>query len=112
MNSDNVMDALEFLEQDVKTYNSMSITGLNNLPFVLYDSVAAIMEAYAKYYHKTKITELNADSLFREVVMRCNIEFPQNEQDLKWFEETCDVKKSGDFFERVSARLINQGSEQ
>lgn len=64
------MEALEFLKQEVKTYNEMSITGLNNLPLVLYDSVAAAMETYAKYYHETEVKKLNIADVMRSLPLQ------------------------------------------
>ena len=42
--------------------------------------------------------------LLREVVMRTNIAFPENEQDLQWFEEKCDHRKT-DLMIRLSEIL-------
>ena len=44
-------------------------------------------------------------SLLRETTMRANLALPENDQDLKWFDETCDHKKSGDFMERLFDEL-------
>jgi len=40
-------------------------------------------------------------NLLRETLMRCRLSFPQDEQDIKWFEEGTDIAKSGNYFERV-----------
>lgn len=44
-------------------------------------------------------------SLLRETVMRCNLAFPEDEQDLKWFDEGLDIHKSGDFQNRLFKTL-------
>ena len=39
--------------------------------------------------------------LLRELTMRSQIAFPENEQDEKWFDEGIDRKRSDDFMERL-----------
>lgn len=69
------------------------------------DAIVDFMEHYAKYYHREQIKSVDlvdvGGSLLRETAMRANLAMPENDQDLKWFEETCDRKKSGDFMERL-----------
>lgn len=42
----------------------------------------------------------DTSNMLRELTMRCQLAFPQNEQDEKWFEEGTNVMKS-DFLERL-----------
>jgi hypothetical protein len=44
-------------------------------------------------------------SLLMETVMRCQIAMPETGMDLIWFEETCAVANSGDYFERLTKHL-------
>lgn len=43
--------------------------------------------------------------LLRETVFRCQLAFPESEQDLKWFDEGTVIQNSGDFFERIDKEL-------
>ena len=61
-------------------------------------------EYYSEQLHKPDVME-SVLPLLRECVMRSNLALPENEQDLKWFDETCSVKNSGDFYERLHAAL-------
>lgn len=63
-----------------------------------------LFELLTKQLHKPIVME-SVLPLLRECVMRSNLALPENEQDLKWFDETCSVKNSGDFYERLHAAL-------
>lgn len=53
---------------------------------------------------------VETEKLLREVTFRCNLALPTSEEELEWFEEGCDRKKSGDFALRLFKRLgIGEG---
>ena len=54
-----------------------------------------------KTRHSANVLVSGMLPLLRELTMRSQIAFPENEQDEKWFDEGIDRKRSDDFMERL-----------
>jgi hypothetical protein len=83
--------------------------------FYTKGKVSIILSEYAQLVANKNLAQPDVSGslpLLRETAMRCNIVFPENEEDEKWFNETCDVKKSGDFMERIIKGLGLGGNDR
>lgn len=62
--------ALKFLKEKIKTYKFVDWTGINNLPFVLYDAVAKTMEEYAESLPQSNNKEIRSAEEIEEMLKK------------------------------------------
>jgi hypothetical protein len=88
----------------IKSVQPTGRMGNNNEPVWNAEKVYGLMVKAQQQVNSVDLADVGG-SLLRETTMRANLALPENDQDLKWFDETCDHKKSGDFMERLFDEL-------